>query len=313
MPKTTVLALRTRKSFIAGTTAAFTLGGGGAARAQSGPVTLRIGSGPADAYAQGWYGIDMGFFKNAGLDVTFLPFNSASLVTAAVLGGSCDIGCGTTLTQAVANAKGVPIGIVAAAAVNTPQGPQALLCVRKDGPIHTPKDLVGKTIGVNILGTSVDLAIQAWLVKNGLDAHSVKFIEVLADEVGPAIDRGTIDAFAQGEPALSAALRDNDVRVLADPMPAIAPRFLYASWFATPSFVKNNSDLVRRFSARSIKPGGGATPITPRRPGSSRSIRSSPSPTSRRCDARPMPIACKSAKSSRSWTPRPSSAFCPGP
>lgn len=237
-----------RKHFIGAATATLALAAAAPALAQTPPLPkLRIGSGPADAYAEGWFGLDMGFFKQAGLDVDYYPFNSSSLASAAVLAGSCDIACGTTLTLATAVAKNVPLGIVAPAAVNTAKGPQALLCVRKDGPLHDAKDLVGKTIGVNVLGTSVDLAIDAWFAKNGLAPKSAKFVEVLADEVGAAIDRGTIDAFAQGEPALSDALRRNDVRVLADPMPAIAPRFLYAAWFATPAWAKANPDLVKRF------------------------------------------------------------------
>ncbi|MGA2395295.1 MAG: ABC transporter substrate-binding protein [Candidatus Lustribacter sp.] len=236
-----------RKAFLGGTAAALAVAGTAPVQAQVPLPKLRIGSGPADAYAEGWYGVDEGFFKNAGLDVEYLPFNSGSLATAAVLGGSCDIVCGTTMTLAIAVAKGVPLGIVAPAAVNTASGPQALLCVRKDGPIHTAADMVGKTIGVNVLGTSVDLAIEAWFAKNGLDPKSAKFVEVLAAEVGTAIDRGTIDAFAQGEPALSDALHRNDVRVLVDPMPAIAPRFLYAAWYATPQWFKANLDTARRF------------------------------------------------------------------
>jgi NitT/TauT family transport system substrate-binding protein len=236
-----------RTTFLAGASAALALAAAAPARAQTPLPKLRIGSGPADAYAEGWYGVDLGFFKNAGLDVDYYPFNSGSLATAAVLAGSCDVVCGTTLTLATAVAKNIPLGIVAPAAVNTKSGPQALLCVRKDGPIRTARDMAGKTIGVNVLGTSVDLAIKAWLVKNGLTADSVKFVEVLAAEVGVAIDRGTIDAFAQGEPALSDALRRNNVRVLADPMPAIAPRFLYAAWYATPAFYHANLDTMKRF------------------------------------------------------------------
>jgi NitT/TauT family transport system substrate-binding protein len=236
-----------RKAFLGAATAALALASATPAGAQSALQKLRIGSGPADAYAEGWYGVDLGFFKDAGLDVEYQPFNSGSIATAAILGGSCDIACGTTLSTAIAVAKNVPLVIVAPAAVNTAKGPQALLCVRKDGPIHTAKDMVGKTIGVNVLGTSVDLAIQAWLVKNGLDAKSVKFVEVLAAEVGTAIDRGTIDAFAQGEPALSDALRRNNVRVLADPMPAISPNFLYAAWYSTPMYAKANPDVIKRF------------------------------------------------------------------
>lgn len=244
-----------RKQFVAGTAAALAAGATLPAQAQTPPLKLRIGSGPAEGYAEGWYGVDVGFFKNNGLDVEYMPFNSGSVATAAVLAGNCDIACAPTLTVATAVSKNVPLGIVAGAAVNTHNGPQALLCVRKDGPLHTAKDMVGKTIGVNVLGTSVDLAVQAWLAKNGLDPKSVKFVELLADESGAAIDRGTIDAFAEGEPALSDALRRNDVRVLADPMPAIAPRFLYAAWYATPTWYHANLEAAKRFQTATYQAG----------------------------------------------------------
>jgi len=113
-----------RKAVLGAATAALALAAAAPARGQAALPKLRIGSGPADAYAEGWYGVDMGFFKNAGLDVDYYPFNSGSLATAAVLSGACDIVCGATLTLAIAVSKNVPLGIVAPAAVNTAKGPK---------------------------------------------------------------------------------------------------------------------------------------------------------------------------------------------
>src|ERR1019366_1252051 len=108
--------------------------------------------------------------------------------------------------------------------------------------------LVGKTVGVNVLKTLLELGLDVWLTKNNVDVPSVRVVEVLFSEMGPALDRGTIDAAVIGEPALSAALKSNDVRVLTDPMILIAPRFLSAAWFSTTQFAQRNPELVARFA-----------------------------------------------------------------
>jgi NitT/TauT family transport system substrate-binding protein len=238
--------MTSRAGFI-GTTAALALGSGGVARAQSGPP-IRVGIGPSDAYGEASYGSDAGIFQNAGLNVEVTGFNSGTTAQAAMLAGQIDIVGTTALPIANAVIRGIPIVLVAAGAVNTAKASQSIMCVRKDGPIRTAQDLIGKTVCFNAIRTGSELALDAYLSKNGIDPTRVRTIEVSVAEMGVAVERGTVDAFVAGEPALSSALRASNVRVFVDPMQYIAPRFMYSAWFAQPSFVERNPDLIKRFA-----------------------------------------------------------------
>ncbi|HXP93691.1 MAG TPA: ABC transporter substrate-binding protein [Candidatus Binatia bacterium] len=237
-----------RSTFLA-TSGALALAASAPVRAQTSRVPLRVGMGPSDAYAEAWYAADAGFFQKAGLNVDVQGFNSGAVSTAAIVAGTLDISGTSTLPIVNAVARGIPLVIIAAAAVNTAKSPQAVMVVRKDGSVRAPKDLIGKTVGLNVLRTASELALDAWLVKNGVDAARVKVVEVLASEMGLALERGRIDAFIAGEPALSAALQGNRVYIFADPMSAIAPRYLYAAWCTSQSFAQRNPDLVKRFAS----------------------------------------------------------------
>jgi NitT/TauT family transport system substrate-binding protein len=238
---------RSRSDFLVAASA-LALAAGVPARAQAPAPVLRVGMGPSDAYGEAWYAADAGIFQKAGLNVEVQAFNSGNTATSAVVAGTLDIVGTTPVPIANAVIRGIPLVIVAAAAVNTVKAPQAVMCVRKDGPIHSAKDLAGKTVGMNVVRSIPELGLDMWLAKNDVDIAHVRTVEVLAAEMGPAVERGTIDAFVAGEPALSAALRANNVRVLVDPMSYIAPRFMFAGWFTSAQFAQRNPELLKRFA-----------------------------------------------------------------
>lgn len=217
--------------------------------AQSNSSALRIGVTPTDVFAEAYYGADMGFFRKAGIDADVQTLSSGAAASNAVIGGSLDMAITTPLLLANGYLRGLPFVIAAAGTVNTPKAPQFLICVSKNGPIRTAKDLVGKTIGLNVLKTVLELSLDAYLAKNGINASDVKKIEVVFAEAGPAIARGTIDAALIAEPALSLGLKNDNLRVLADPNGDIAPRFLSGAWFTTRQFAQQNPDLMKRFAA----------------------------------------------------------------
>ena len=50
------------------------------------------------------------------------------------------------------------------------------------------------------------------------------------------------------EPALTAGLKEGNLRSLGDPNPGVAPRYLASAWFTTRGFAAQNPDLMKRFS-----------------------------------------------------------------
>lgn len=211
-------------------------------------LPLRIGATPNDTYAEAYYGAEMGIFKKAGLDVDLTTLNNGAAVAAAVAAGTIDVGVSGPVQTAQAFARGVPFTIVAAGAMSTAKSSAALLCVPKDSPL-TAHDLEGKAVAVNALKTTGELGLDVWLVKTGIDVAKVRVVEVPMSEMGNAVARGTIAAAVISEPALSIALRNNNLRVLGDPMAAISPELLVSSWFSTTPFVQKNPETIRRFAS----------------------------------------------------------------
>jgi NitT/TauT family transport system substrate-binding protein len=237
-----------RSQFIAGSLSA-ALATVEPVHAQPALQTLRIGVTATDVFAEAYYAADMGFFRKAGINADVQTFSSGAAASNAVIGGSLDMGVTTPLLLANGYLRGLPFVIVAAGSVNTPKAPQFLLCVKKNGPIRSAKDLVGKTVGLNVLKTVLELSLDAYLTKNNVNIADVKRVEVVFSEMAPAIERGTIDAALISEPALSVALKKGEISVLADPNADIAPRFLAGAWFTTRQFAQQNPDLVKRFAS----------------------------------------------------------------
>jgi NitT/TauT family transport system substrate-binding protein len=98
---------------------------------------------------QGWFFLaeDRGYFREAGVELIMDQGNGSGAAVGAVASGSYDLGFGDInaliqlVAQGAANA-GTPMGI--SALYNRPP---FTVVVKADGPIKTPKDMEGKTIG----------------------------------------------------------------------------------------------------------------------------------------------------------------------
>jgi ABC-type nitrate/sulfonate/bicarbonate transport system substrate-binding protein len=67
-------------------------------------------------------------------------------------------------------------------------------------------------------------------------------------QMGPALQRGLVDAAPIVEPALSIAKQAGSVRVLLPPMYSVfGPNFMIAGWFCRADWLRDNRDTARRF------------------------------------------------------------------
>lgn len=242
------MAVTRRSSFLAASFALSVAGATRPVRAQA-LATLRVGATANDTYAQSYFAQDAGFFGRAGLAVELQTLNNGAAVSAAVAAGALDVGVSTPVQIANAVSRGVPFVFVAAGALETPKVPVGLVCVAKNGPIRSAKDLEGKTVSVNALKTLSEVALDLWLSRNGADVDKIHAVETVFSEMGPSLERGTVAAAVISEPALSIALHAQNVRSLGDPFSAIAPQFLISGWFATRGFVAKSPDLVKKFQS----------------------------------------------------------------
>ena len=160
-----------------------------------------------------------------------LSFTNPADQKTALLAGSLDM-CGTTLSHAIYSASvGQPIVVVAALCNKC-----SALAVKKDGPIHSEKDLAGKTIGY-VPGTMHEILLRETLTRNGIaPATDVTLIRIDFFDMGTALAGGSIDAFLSGEPFPTLAANQGYGRILSYP------------YFADSIGTINAGMLVRRSS-----------------------------------------------------------------
>jgi NitT/TauT family transport system substrate-binding protein len=216
--------------------------------AQTDTGLIRVGSSTDDAIRPVLYAVQAGLFKKAGLNVEVVKLQNGAAVAAAVAGGSAEMGKGSALTAIQAHAKGLPFTVTTNLADYSSDTPDTAMLVANGSPIASVKDLPGKTIGLIGLQDFNSLSIYTWLAANGVDANSVKFVEIPNSASLAALETGRIDATLVLEPTYSRAVGMQKFRVLGSPWTAVGKRFSEAVIFANTSWVATHADAVAKFN-----------------------------------------------------------------
>jgi len=216
--------------------------------AQTSPL-IRIGAGPDDTSMPVIYAASAGLFQKAGLNVELDKLAGAAAVTAALAGGSLEIGKASALSVVTAHSKGVPLTIIGSIATYSSTDPDFGLIVMADSPIKTAADLPGKTLAAVSLQDMSTVATYAWLSQRGVDPSTLKFAEMPASVTLAAMEQGRVVGSTIYEPMLSAALATGKVRDIGQPYDAIGKHFAGGVLIANPDWATAHRDLVARFLA----------------------------------------------------------------
>jgi NitT/TauT family transport system substrate-binding protein len=212
-------------------------------------TTLRLASSPDDDVTPVLYAQQAGLFARAGLNVDLSRMNNGAAVTAAVAGGSIDIGKSSLVPLLAAHVHGLPFTLVAPAGVWSTSAPVTATLVLKNSSIASARDLAGKTVSASSLKDLMAMSTQIWIDQHGGDSSAIRFVELPSPAVLTALAEGRVDAATVTNPNLAQALASGKVRVLSHPEDAIAGRFLLAAWFANDTFIAKNRGVVERFVA----------------------------------------------------------------
>jgi NitT/TauT family transport system substrate-binding protein len=217
-------------------------------RARSQGLTkLRIGaSANGDSIGALW-GAQSGIFQKYGLDVEVNRMNNGASVSAAVIGGSLEIGKGSLFILVGAHAKGVPIVLEGAANLYHSDVPDSAMIVAKNSPVRTPRDLNGKVIAVPSLGDFYAVVSLAWIDQRGGDSRTVKLLELPNVATTEAIVNGRIEAGILAEPILTDAVQSGKCRILGYPHEALGPRSISTVYFCNTAFAMQNVAAMTRF------------------------------------------------------------------
>ncbi len=167
-------------------------------------ATLRLGYFPNITHAQPLVGLERGTYAEelgATVKLETKTFNAGPAVIEALFAGAIDasyIGPNPAINGYV-QSEGKELRIVAGA---TSAG--ALLIVRADSGINTAADFANKKVATPQLGNTQDVALRAWLQKNGLKdkdhGGNVQVIPTANADTLTLFQRGQIDAAWVPEP-----------------------------------------------------------------------------------------------------------------
>ncbi len=229
----------------------------GSARAQGKMIPIKVGVPNAAtdvgyfvAHAKGW-------FKEEGLDVSFIPFPSAARMITPLATGELQVGAGGP-SAGLYNAinRGMDIRIVADKSKNVVNRGSQKLLVRKalidSGRVKQLSDIKGLRFGNGAPGSSASSVIYKVLQRAGLQITDIDEVSMGFPEQVQALASGSIDIAMPPDPATTIAIeRGIAVSILNGwdvyPVHQVAVT-LYGGRFAT-----ENPDAARRFMRAFLK------------------------------------------------------------
>jgi NitT/TauT family transport system substrate-binding protein len=227
---------------------ALALGASGAAlmrTASAQTATLKVASAAIEASAEPYYAGDAGFFKAAGIDVTFMGGNNGPAIAAGVAAGAIDIGMSNSVSLVQARARGLPFVIIASGSIYSAKRPSSLMVVPNASSVQNARDLTGKTIGISVLNGIPHYAARAWVDAGGGNSAVTKFVEIPYAGMLAALAQGRVDAASITEPYLTPARAFS--RSIGAPFDAVAPQFLVTAHFTTVAWAQAHPDLLSRY------------------------------------------------------------------
>ena len=165
-------------------------------------LTVGLGYIPSVQFAQFYRAQQQGYYKAAGLDVTFQNGNDSNLVTL-VGQGTLDIGIadGTSVIPAVG--QGIPIKYAATIYAQFPN----IVMAPQNSSIKAAADLKGKSLGIPGRYGSSWIMLQALLSSAGLTPDDITIHEYPDYGQGVALQQGQVES--------ATAYRNNEVVQLA--------------------------------------------------------------------------------------------------
>jgi NitT/TauT family transport system substrate-binding protein len=236
-----------------------TLAGSGSAQVESPRITLAVGGQALYIYLPLTLAQQLGYFKEAGVDVEIVDVAGGAKALEALLGGSASVVCGFIDHTIEMQAQGKSIKMF----VLYDRYPGLVLAVTKAGQAKGFRgiaDLKGAQIGVTAPGSSTYFFAQYLLAKNGVPVDQASFIGIgTAATAVAAVRRGVVDALVNVDPTITILTRSGDATILADTRTTLGTLRVFGGpypaggLYATPAFIERNPRTVQALTTASVK------------------------------------------------------------
>jgi NitT/TauT family transport system substrate-binding protein len=175
------------------------------------PVTVKIGNIGAIGGAGYYIATEKGYFKDLGINIEFIGYDSAAKAIPMVANNQVDV-VGGAVSAGLFNAaaQGFDMKIIAGIEGAQKDHATTLMMVRKDlidsGAVKSVKDLKGKTIASTSKGSITNVVLAYALAKEGLTIKDVKVAFMGFPDMLTAFGTKGIDAAIIVEPVATKAV-----------------------------------------------------------------------------------------------------------
>jgi NitT/TauT family transport system substrate-binding protein len=196
---------------------------------------------------------DKGYFEDEGLDVELVEGSTADAQIPQLLNGQAQFGMSAGVAMVAAVAEGIPVTITLGDQSATVTDPLTSgILVKQDSPIQSYGDLAGKTVGLQSLQDTTQLAVMLAVEEAGADPESVQFVNVPLPTLNDALSGGQVDAIYNIGAFYGTGVQTGFREVgsaVADAL-VTGPSVVFA---ASKAYAKENPDTVKAFNAAMTK------------------------------------------------------------
>lgn len=211
---------------------------------------LRIAAIPIAGFTPIYAADKLGYFKQEGLEVTIDRSAGGAQTLPLLVQGTLQLAVTPVVSVALANQQGFNIRLIPPsldAKKTKPDGTAQI--VLASSAIHTPADLKGKRVAVNVINSVNWLYDRAFVRKfGGIDPAQVQYTEVPFPSMIDPLLRGAVDAINVPQPFHHIALATGKVRVLGYPFAEIQPGMHIAPYAGAATWLDANPNTVKAFT-----------------------------------------------------------------
>jgi NitT/TauT family transport system substrate-binding protein len=209
------MSMKTLKIVVAAAALALAVAPAQAQKPEKTAISLGVGGKPALYYLPLTLAERLGYFKEAGLDVTINDFAGGSQSLQALVGGSVDVVAGAYEHTIRMQAKSQDIRAV----IELGRFPGMVLGVKVDRAdrIKSAADLKGAKVGVTAPNSSTNFFVNYLIAKAGGNPKDTSYIGVgTGISAVAAVQKGELDAIVNIDPVISKLEADASIKILAD-------------------------------------------------------------------------------------------------
>jgi len=188
------------------------------------------------------------YFKDRGLNVDLVEFQSSNDIINALIRGDLDSGCCAGITAVFDTYKTNPDKLkLFTISDDSKMKPWNHLIIKQNSDVQTLEDLEGKKVGV-FPGSNATPIFKEYLKSKDVDVAKVELVQIPAANQLQTLESGEIEALWAYEPITSIALDKTGFRVIDQSIFAkVNPKANMAAGYISTDFIQKYPNQAKRF------------------------------------------------------------------